>query len=122
MSFSTVFSKNKPKEKRLIDLLPKSNDTICYFDDLKNELTHLTIEITQREPDFFCAKFIEKKTEYLIRFATTGELIAIEYEHWTDIDLKFNYKDSIEEEGKKFKIYKVWDQLFKKIVRPLVEQ
>lgn len=81
----------------------------------------MTIEITLRGPDFFCAKFIEKKTEYLIRFANTGELVAIEYEHWTDIDLKFNYKDSIEEEGKKFKRYKLWNQLFKKTVQPLVE-
>jgi len=94
---------------RLIDLLPKSNNEICYFNDLKNKLIELKIEIVNKDSQFFLVKFEEKKTEYLVRFANTGELIAIEYEYWKDDDVKFNFKDLTVEEGIKNRKNKYWN-------------
>lgn len=115
MNIVNFFLKSPKEQTRLIDLLPKTKDTPCFFDYLQSRLAHLTIKIVKKDPNFFYAKFIEKNTEYLVRFSSNGQFVGIEYEYWKDENLKFNFNEyGIEEEIMENK-NSFWDMLIRKV-------
>ena len=115
MKIGNFIFKPSKEQTRLIDLLPKTKDDSCFFDYLQSRLKHLTIEIVKKDPRFFYAKFIEKNTEYLVRFSSNGQYAGIVYEYWKDVDLKFNFNEFGIEEEKIVKNNPFWHRL-KRIV------
>lgn len=116
MKIGNFTFKPSKEQTRLIDLLPKTKDDPCFFDYLQSRLAHLTIEIVNKDPHFFYAKFIEKNTEYLVRFSSNGQYAGIEYEYWKDVDLKFNFNEFGIQEEKIVRKNAFWHRL-KRIVK-----
>lgn len=63
--------------------------TNCTFDDIRAQLKGMKFKIYNSTSEGYLALFSDDYTEYVLSFTPGGKVIAIELEHWKDMNIKF---------------------------------